>query len=283
MKKTLLSSLIILLFSITGYSQSVRITAMVEGDCPTGSTAPRVIELFVEGTVDVTNLKIQFQFGSATNWVINNSIGLGEYTNSYLYVVNDVEAFDNNFPGIRTPLNTTIGTILSDVEGGEKIRLVDASNGDQVVDIFGIDGQNGENTTWNFSNSYVKRNNSFGPNPTFVESEWTITPKNTLLFEGMCWSEPALNTIIGLQSFTLSTDEFNFVTSKFKISPNPSIDYIIVEGINDKQEFEIYNVLGVKVLDGVAEKNKKININSLENGIYLIKTKMGSTSKFIKK
>lgn len=283
MKKTLLISLIILLLSLNSYSQSVRITGLVEGDCPTGSTAPRVIELFVEGTVDVTNLKIQFQFASATNWVVNNSIGAGEYTNTFLYVVNDITAFDNNFPGIRTASNTTTGTIISNVEGGEKIRLVDSSNSDQVIDIFGLDGQNGENTTWNFSNSYAKRNNNVGPNSTFVESEWTITSKNTLLSKGICWSEPALNSIVGLQSFTLSTDQFSLTKNKIKIHPNPSHNYIIIDGLVNEQSFEIYNILGVKVIDGFVEKNKEIQISNLQNGIYLIKTGNGEALRFIKK
>lgn len=283
MKKTLLISLIILLLSLNSYSQNVRITGLVEGDCPTGSTPPRVIELFVEGTVDVTDIKIQFQFASATNWVVNNSIGVGEYTNTFLYVVNDITAFDNNFPGIRTASNTTIGTIISNVEGGEKIRLVDSSNSDQVIDIFGIDGQNGENTTWNFSNSFVKRKNNVGPSSTFVESEWTITPKNTLLFEGVCWSEPALNTIVGLQSFTLSTDQFSLTKNKIKIHPNPSEDYIIIDGLVNEQSFEIYNILGEKVIDGLVDKNKEIQISNLQNGIYLIKTENGEALRFIKK
>ena len=134
----------------------------------------------------MTDLKIQFQFASATNWVTNNNIGVGEYTDTYLYLVNDVDAFDVNFPGIRTAQNATLGTVLSSVEGGDKIRLVDSSNSDEVIDIFGVDGQNGETSTWNFSNSYVTRNNGSGPNTSFVESEWTITPaKNFIKISGL--------------------------------------------------------------------------------------------------
>jgi len=284
MKKILLNISIILLISLSSYSQSVRITSLIEGDCPTsGDTAPRVIELYVDGTVNVTDLKIQFQFSYATNWVVNNNIGVGEYTDTFLYVVNDIDAFDNNFPGIRTPENTTIGTILSDVEGGEKIRLVDSSNDNEVVDIFGIDGENGENTTWNFSNSYAKRNDNAGPSSTFIESNWTITPKNTLLFEGVCWDEPALNTIVGLGSFTLSTTDFTFNSTKSSVYPNPSSEFIKIDGIVGTETFQIYNILGVNVLNGLTENNKEIQIKNLKSGIYIIKTETGKVFKFVKK
>ncbi len=218
MKKQLLYSFIALFISVTSYSQSVKITSMIEADCPIGETALRLIELYVDGTVDVTNLKIQFQQSANDFWVINNTIGIGEYTDTFLYVVNDTDVFDTEFPGIRTALNTTTGTIISNVEGGDKVRLVDTSNGDAVIDIFGIDGQNGENTSWNFSNSYVKRNNGSGPNTTFTESEWTITPKNSLIFKGTCWSEDPLNSIITLQSNTLSVSDFDFSEENSKIT-----------------------------------------------------------------
>lgn len=282
MKKNLLYSLIISMITLTSFSQSVKITAMVEGDCPTGSVAPRFIELYVEGTVDVSDLKIQFQFASATNWVTNNSIGVGEYTDTYLYLVNDIDAFDVNFPGIKTPQNVTIGTVLSSIEGGDKVRLVDSSNSDQVKDVFGFDGQNGETATWNFSNSYVTRNSGSGPYTAFVESEWTITPKNTLLFEGICWGEDPLNTIINLQSYALSTDQVDYSNNSIKYYPNPAKSYIKISGLSNSQSFVMYDILGTEVLKGILENNKSIDINQLSTGIYLLKTGSGATLKVIK-
>lgn len=282
MKQNLLYSLIISMITLTSFSQSVKITTMVESDCPTGSVAPRFIELYVEGTVDVTDLKIQFQFASATNWVTNNNIGVGEYTDTYLYLVNDVDAFDVNFPGTRTAQNATLGTVLSSVEGGDKIRLVDSSNSDEVIDIFGVDGQNGETSTWNFSNSYVTRNSGSGPNTSFVESEWTITPKNTLLFEGVCWGEDPLDTIINLQSYALSTAEVDFSNSRISYYPNPAKNFIKISGLSNNTSFVMYDILGTQVLKGILENNKSIDINELSTGIYLLKTETGHTLKVIK-
>jgi len=282
MRKLLLITL--LLTSLISHSQSIRITAMVEGDCPTGGgTAPRIVELFVEGTMDITDLKLEFQWAFADYWSASANIGTGVYTDTFLYFVNDISAFDENFPGIRTSTNTTVGTILSSVEGGEKIRLIDSSNNNQVVDIYGIDGQNGESTSWNFSNSYVKRNNGISPNVTFDETEWTISPKNTLLFKGICWNEPALNTIIGLQGYTLSNENYNTLKTKLKIYPNPSSLYIELSGLLKEEKYHIYSILGNEVLKGSIKNFEKVNIQNLNVGIYFIKLENGFIQKFLKK
>lgn len=278
----LLYSLIISLITFSSFSQSVKITTMVEGDCPTGSVAPRFIELYVEGSVDVTDLQIQFQFASATNWVTNNSIGVGVYTDTYLYLVNDVTAFDDNFPGVRTSENTTLGTVLSSVEGGDKVRLVDAANSDQVIDIFGFDGQNGETESWNFSNSYVKRNTGSGPSSTFTESNWSITPKNTLLFEGVCWGEGTLDNIVTLQNYALSTDDLDLSSTRISYYPNPAKSVIRVSGLDNNERYVMYNILGTKVLNGVLTNDKSIDVSGLSTGIYLLKIASGHTLKIIK-
>ncbi|WP_407556863.1 T9SS type A sorting domain-containing protein [Winogradskyella sp. 4-2091] len=282
MKQKLLFSLLFSILSFLAFAQSVKITTMVEGDCPTGDVAPRFIELYVDGTVDVTNLKIQYQFASADNWVTNNSIGVGQYTDTYLYFVNDIDAFDVNFSGVRTAQNTTTGTLLSSVEGGDKIRLVDSSNNDQVLDIFGIDGENGETKSWNFSNSYVQRNSDSGPSSTFIESEWNITPKNTLLFAGVCWGEDPLDTIVTLQSNALSVNDLTLSTNRIKCYPNPAKNYIKVSGLTTAENFSMYDILGNQVFKGTLKNNESLDLSNLTSGIYLLKTENGQTLKIIK-
>ncbi|NRD20286.1 T9SS type A sorting domain-containing protein [Winogradskyella eckloniae] len=282
MKQTLLLSLLVSLLTGMAFAQSVKITTMVEGDCPTGEVAPRFIELYVDGTVDVTNLKIQFQFASASNWVTNNSIGVGQYTDTFLYLVNDIDAFDENFAGIRTAQNTTVGTLLSSVEGGDKVRLVDASNNDNVLDIFGIDGENGESKSWNFSNSFVTRNNGSGPSNTFIESEWNINTKNTLLFAGVCWEEDPLDTMVTLQGYTLSVNDVLTRSNKIKYYPNPAKKMINISGLNTAQSFVMYDILGHQVMKGIIHNNENLDLSDLNSGIYLLKTENGQTLKIFK-
>lgn len=284
MKTKLLLNLFLLTF-IFGYSQSVRITSIIEGDCPSdGSIAPRVVELYVDGTVDVTNLKLQCQFAFADNWILNNNIGAGEYTNTFLYVINDADVFDANFSGIRTAENTAIGTIIGSVEGGDKIRLVDISDNNKVIDIFGVDGENGENQSWNYSNSYAARKNGEGPNATFDESEWDIEEKNSLLFKGACWQDGGLlSNIITLQKYTntLSNSSFN-VNDKISIYPNPTSSKISVSGKLINTSYSIYSILGQEVNKGSFNKTQSIDVSNLKQGVYLIKLENEKVFKFIK-
>lgn len=146
-----------LLFTLTTIAQSeIRITTIIEGDCPnivstgeTVQTAPSVVELYISRTVDISDIELQSQFSFATFWTANSSIGTGEYTDSYIYVVNDLDAFDREFPGIRTETNTIEGTILTSAGGGDKLRLIDTANNDTVLDIYGVDNTDGSNESWN--------------------------------------------------------------------------------------------------------------------------------------
>ena len=280
MRKLLLILFLTPLFFSKSFAQDVKITAIIEGDCPTsGDTAVRAVQLYVNGTVDVSDLKLQFQFPFNANWVTNGNIGTGSYTDTFLYFVNDADAFDREFPGIRTPNNTSVGVFV--YAGGGKIRLVDKSNSDAVIDIYGIDGVNGENESWNFENSYVKRKAGFGPNPTFTESEWDIQPKNTIVSIGACWGDPAINTIVNLQTGTLSNDTFTLGKNSLNIAPNPAKETINFVGIEQAVKYAIYDLTGKNVANGTVNNKESINISALNKGIYLIKAN-NTVLKFIK-
>ena len=64
---------------------------------------------------------------------------------------------------------------------------------------------------------------------------------------------------------------------------NPVKDEIKIKTIhNDAQAFVIYNVLGIKVLEGTLSENKKIPFKQYSKGIYFLKLNNKQTIKFIK-
>jgi len=288
MKQRNLLSLSFLLLSTLFFGQSVKITSIIEGDCPTIGTTNgsqvQIIELYVDGTVDVSNLQIEFQFSWADWWVAPSAIGDGEYTDTFLYLTNDFDAFDREFPGVRTTTNTGQASILTSVDGGDKIRLVDTGNSNEVIDIYGVDGTNGQSEDWNFINSYAQRKVGSGPNATFDTSEWDIQTKNSLLFTGECWSENKLNTIIELgKDQTLSANDFEFSDENIKIFPNPAANHITLSGITSEVSYEIFDANGRTISSGILSNEVPININTLTNGIYYLKTETGIIKKIIKK
>ncbi|MFA6571591.1 MAG: T9SS type A sorting domain-containing protein, partial [Bacteroidota bacterium] len=65
--------------------------------------------------------------------------------------------------------------------------------------------------------------------------------------------------------------------STFQLYPNPAIDYLWIKSEN--QQFEIYNVLGIKVIESNNENT--IYIGNLSPGMYFLKSG-GKFYKFIK-
>ena len=79
---------------------------------------------------------------------------------------------------------------------------------------------------------------------------------------------------------TLSIENLNLV-GKISIFPNPASDYISITNLESTENYIIANSLGQEILKGV-NKNEKIDIRNLTNGLYLLKFDNGTTLKFIK-
>ncbi|MBK20993.1 MAG: hypothetical protein CMP63_01565 [Flavobacteriales bacterium] len=81
---------------------------------------------------------------------------------------------------------------------------------------------------------------------------------------------------------TTSIVENNSET-QISLFPNPSINFIQVTGLNQTENYEIYDVTGSKIIQGSIANNQKIDITNLKKGFYLIKFENGTTERFSKK
>ena len=91
---------------------------------------------------------------------------------------------------------------------------------------------------------------------------------------------------------TLKTDDLNTTTlgvtdyasiENISIYPNPTEDYIRFSGLNNPQEYIIYDFLGKEIIKGTINKNEKVDVKRLKSGIYFILTETGKRIKFIRK
>ncbi len=84
--------------------------------------------------------------------------------------------------------------------------------------------------------------------------------------------------------FTLNNEEFN--KKEIKIYPNPIKSGLLTVNVDHNTSFEIYDILGKKILKGnITSSNNKVNLSSLSKGVYILRlqTKNGSiTKKLIK-
>ncbi|MFK5891548.1 MAG: T9SS type A sorting domain-containing protein [Flavobacteriaceae bacterium] len=88
--------------------------------------------------------------------------------------------------------------------------------------------------------------------------------------------------IIKFNTTTLGIDIFKNENDNTNIYPNPSNNFIQISGFNNARIYTVYNNLGYKVKSGSINKNKKISIQNLANGLYFMKFDNGYTLKFIK-
>jgi len=81
--------------------------------------------------------------------------------------------------------------------------------------------------------------------------------------------------------YTLSTNTFNF-DNKINIYPNPASDFIKISGLTGNENYNIYDLLGKNISNGIVSDNEEINTQKLSKGLYLLKLENGNSIKFIK-
>ena len=81
---------------------------------------------------------------------------------------------------------------------------------------------------------------------------------------------------------TLGVENIADEKLSLKLYPNPSTNYIRVQGLSDKANYIIYNLLGKEVGKGNVKNEEGIKIQDLNNGTYFIRIENAKAIKFIK-
>jgi len=299
MKK--LYTLSILFISAVTFAQSVVISRVVDGTLPsdgcagaTGTSSPKIVELYVSGTLDFTNYRIQTESnGAADATAISWNSGLdltplGTVSNAYVHlVVTPTTTFNEMYPAIVLPTGLTTGNIPNG-NGNDAYRIVITDGAVptpvvlSVVDQFGnpldIPGGSADYTAaWAYQDSYAKRNDGVGANGgTFVNSSFTyggnaafVAPNNNCGF---------ISNAISLGTFTLAKQ--NFDIAGLKVYPNPVTNgnLFITSDSNDVKSVTIFDVLGKQVVKTTVT-NQPVNVAALNSGVYMVKiTEAGKTA-----
>ncbi len=296
MKK--LYTLLLLVFTSFGFSQSVVITKIIDGTLPsdgcsgiTGTSSPKVVEMYVSGTLDFTNYRFQTESNGAVDLATiawNSGLDLtplGTKTNEFVYLVSGTPTtFNEMYPSIVLPTGLTAGNIPNG-NGNDAYRIATydaptAGNLLSIIDQFGnpLDMPvNDYSAAWCYQDSYASRNNGVLANAgTFVTSTFTyggnaafVAPNNNCAF---------IIAAVPLASYTLSTKQNSIIG--LKIYPNPvSNGKLFIEtAANSERTVTIFDVLGKQVVNTTASQNE-INVSKLNAGVYIVKvTEEGKTA-----
>jgi len=83
-----------------------------------------------------------------------------------------------------------------------------------------------------------------------------------------------------IEAKSLSTERFK--NNKLLLYPNPVVDELKMEGLQNTKAYLIYNALGVKVLEGILDENKSIRVKQLAKGTYFLALDSKEKIQFIK-
>ena len=261
--------ILFLISGFFGFSQPT-LTAILDGPCTGG--LPKVCEIYANGTVDFTTYSFQNQVNANTTWGTAVDLSsFGTKTNEFVYVVytgGNLAVATTEFPGITA--SNSLESSAMNLNGDDRVRIILTSDS-SVIDQFGVSDTDGTGLSWEWLDSYAKRNNGTGPDAGFTESNWTITAINSLDGTGACNSATALQDIVALGSYTLSTRDFGAIDG-LKIYPNPlnGNTLFLTSSNNLEMNVKIYDVLGKEVLNGKTVNNA-INVSNLTSGVYIVK------------
>ena len=196
-----MKKLYFLLFTLVGlmsYAQTPIITAIVDGDCSGGN--PKLLEIYASGTVDFSLYSLENQTNASTTWGNTQDLSaLGIVTNSFVYITTtgSETALGSDFPSITFTNPNVLASNTMNVNGDDRVRIILTADS-TVIDQFGAEGIDGTGTTWEYLDSYAKRNNNTGPDGGFNEANWTFGGVSALDTLGVCQSGPdTFETLIG--------------------------------------------------------------------------------------
>ena len=242
-------------------------------DSPCAGGIGKTLEMYVDGTLDLTDWTIETR-ANANNFPgsVISLADLGTITDSFIYATNSSETFIAEF-GITS---NVIESNSIEANGNDGFQIVD--NNANVVDRFSEDGVDGTGTAWEYLDTYFYRKDLATPNGgSFDVANWTFGALNSLDGEGLCRGANALSTLVPFGSYesedgTASTDSNSI--EGFNVYPNPvASEFFTVSSANSNaKEIVVFNILGEQVLTKNSSGLKvDVNISGIASGIYLLK------------
>jgi len=190
--------LLLTLIGLISYAQTPIITAIVDGDCSGGN--PKLLEIYASGTVDFSLYSLENQTNANTTWGNTQDLSaLGIVTNNFVYITTggSETALGSEFPSITFGDANVLASNTMNVNGNDRIRIILTADS-SVIDQFGAEGTDGSGTTWEYADSYAKRNGSTGPDGGFSEANWTFGGDSALDGLGVCQGgSDTFETLIG--------------------------------------------------------------------------------------
>jgi len=214
-------------------------------------------------TSNVTDISYVFSGASSFNQDLN-SWDVSNATNA-IYMFAAATAFNQ-------PLNNWDTSSISDMEkmfflaeGFDQDlsswNVSNVYNMEEMLSLSGISESNYDDTIIGWSGQNVLNNVTLGAENLIYCNSYN---ERQSLIDNFGWS------FVGDQiSSNCTFSTFDSTINLVKIYPNPVSDILVIDGINELHDIEIFDMHGKKIMRAFKVKNLKLN--SLNNGIYILK------------
>src|SRR5690554_2007560 len=193
--------LMLLFISTTVMGQTPIITMIMDGDCTGG--APKVVELYAQGTVDFSNFSLEKSSNGGAWGNAFDLSPLGTVTDEFVYIYKDDPSFATEFPNVTNNAFPTTSSAV-DFNGDDAIRLINTGVG-TVVDQYGADNTDGTGEPWEYQDGYAKRIDNTTPSGAWVEADWDFY-NGSLDGNGLCQGgADSYETISNIGSFVIAS------------------------------------------------------------------------------
>lgn len=101
------------------------------------------------------------------------------------------------------------------------------------------------------------------------------------------WEGDAIEAVLDIDNIQARNSNMEVIDladlkNRIKIYPNPSKDFLRVEGLSNETGFKIFNEVGALVKSGTINNNESVDVKNLNKGTYILKLESGKSLKFIK-
>jgi len=223
------------------------------------------IEAFVNLTTLFTNDNNLSTVDLSTNILLHTvQINSNQLTSLDFTGLQNLQSLECN-QNLLTQLDVSTNTLLSYLSAEENsLTSLDLSNNPNLTVIWVSYNQLTELDVRNGNNSII-----------FSFYSWT-NPNLTCIYVDDAsagylgsWNKDTTSTFVNNETECATLSSSPFANDNFALYPNPVHDYLTIEiGNSSISKSEIYDLTGKKILE---TKSNILNVNHLENGIYMIK------------
>ncbi|RED43881.1 putative secreted protein (Por secretion system target) [Winogradskyella eximia] len=207
--------------------------------------------------------------GDHTSWIIYDSVSS----------LDDDDSAEYGYGQMNVTTNYTTTPNIFNIPSGSSVMSCDNTpGGGSTSNVYYIARQ-GESTGYDANSDWMAGQTNSGSTRPFWEFSGTVEKNvpdalSSYILEASTFGGLNYNPT----DDALSTDDF--LTSNFRIYPNPAKTIITIESLDNTQidSIELFSVLGRNVLTTKILINDAVDVSELTSGIYLLKVNSGNNS-----